>query len=348
VIRRAALPFLVAFGLANAGLAWWVGARGLDRRPVDIQSRALWELRLDQVGRDPGREPVVFLGDSLVYGGKLAETHGSDWPRHALPAAFGRALEARTPGRYAVTNLAVNGVLPRDLRRMVLDVVPARPALLVVDVSPRSFSADFETQTSARPFLHDDPDGPAALLLDRVGDGLRRVLPALRYRDLLHFHYLGTTPTEWVEERVRAAFAPEPDPEDDLLRTEILPRMKAAQRLNSVAISPEHAQVVYLERLLEALGAPDAPPAVVFYLQEDLDTLGPQLDRPRYEAQSARLVALVRERLPDSPRLRFVTIDSEGLADQYDDHVHLTAAGYVRLAARLLDDAEAVMGPDAR
>jgi lysophospholipase L1-like esterase len=351
-MRWASLAALALALLAlNAGLVGFVHWSGLDSAPVDVQTRALYELRLQRLGAEQDRRKVVFIGDSLIRGANLVESEGEAWAERTLPARFGARLEALHPGRFEVLNLGINGLLPRDADRIVADVLLAAPALLVLNVTPRSFAADFdsEQESSARPFLHEDEGRPALQSVGAaLGRGLRRLLPILRYRDLLQFHYLGKTPADAVEALVVDALAGPADEEDDLLEREILPLMKAARRYNSVAVGPGHLQAKHLASLLARLQAPGAPPALLLGLAEDVEALGDQLDLKHYRAQSVALRALVRGQIPAPGRVRFVEVGAKEVDGEYADHIHLTAAGYDLLAARLLREAGPLLEAHAR
>jgi lysophospholipase L1-like esterase len=317
---------VVAFAVVNALVAMAVRRTGLAERPIDVQTRGLYEVRLGQLER------AALLGDSLAFGAHLAEKHGKGWPALSLAGQLEQRLH--TP----VLNLGINGVLFKELGCVVHDVLARKPELLFVNVSPRPFAADFadDPQASARPFVC--PDESVA---GHVAAGLRALVPVLRDRDLLQLGWLGDTPRGALRAAISKPFEAPPPPaadaeedEDDAFVAGLMWRFKAAQRLNSIDVRDTHPQARELARLLAELRAASTR-VLVFYLHEDESALAGQLDVPHFHAQQASFAALVARGLGTAPRARFVEVDASELAGEYVDHVHLTARGYARLAERL-------------
>src|ERR1041384_4258943 len=105
---RAVLISLLTFVALNGLLVLGVRRAALLRRPLDIQSAGLYALAVDPYfAATPRGRRAVFVGDSVVFGGKLAETHGASWGQETLPAHF----EQLAAPSYRVLNLGINGLL---------------------------------------------------------------------------------------------------------------------------------------------------------------------------------------------------------------------------------------------
>lgn len=329
-----ALAIALGFLFVNGLVLGWVKSQGLEQRVLDIQTRPLYRLRLDGFFARAAPARAVFLGDSLIYGAHLEKSEGRNWEGRTLPAQAAHAFGARGGEPIAALNLGINGVLFDDLACVVDDVLARKPELLVIGLSPRPFSADFDRggSESAREFLCSDPHPPPlSRLRAAVGDTLYRFVPAYRYRDLLQFRYLGTTPRAFLVGQALSRLSADRDEEDPDL-AQALERMRAAQRLGSIRVDPKHLQYGGLERLLHAVRAQRTTQVLVFYLEEHLEVLGPAVDRAHYASVSRDFIELVTRALAGAPRARFVFVNEERLAGEYVDHIHLTARGYARLA----------------
>ena len=319
-----------AFVALNLAFAEWVSSSGLPAHPVDIQTRAIFDARLDWFFEEANdRAPtVVFLGDSVVFGYKLRDTEGDGWDVLTLPARY-----SAMTGESAL-NLGVNGVLFSDLDCVVREVLLRRVDRLVINVSPRPFAADFARTDNAseRSFLCAQPS-PA--------QGLARWVPLLAHRDLWQFRWLGMSPRQFFADAIAAHVQPK-DPfegdDDELDLSEILWKTKASNRLNTVDVDESHVQSRDLDALLGTLASHPETEILLLYLEEDVRTLGEQLDVERYEVEQKRFVDRLSKSAAEAPHITFVHAESAAFEGLYDDHVHLTARGYEKLA-RIVRDA---------
>jgi lysophospholipase L1-like esterase len=355
-LARLAWPVVAVFVLANALFLAAVAATRLLERPVDIQTRPTYRLRVDSffARREGEGQRAVMLGDSLVFGGHLAERNGAGWHSLALPAQFERVGRARRAGGFTTLNLGIDGLLYGDLRCVVDDILERAPDVLVLNLSPRPFSGDFAKGggESARRFLCPaTPHGAFGAAGAAIDELAYHLLPAYRYRDLLQFQVLGATPRAFAASATlrvlgtlgRPADGDEADAEggedgeEATVLAEMMQRLRAAQRYNSIEVSSSHPQARELDRLLGRLHAERRTRVLVFYLKENIDVIAAQLDLPRYVETTRRFVERVQSGLAGAPRTRFLVIDAGDFAGQYVDHIHLTPAGYARLAGRLFE-----------
>lgn len=346
MLARAAAIVVMTFGALNLCAAWYVEAAGLAQRPLEIQTRAAYQARLSTFFERPARARCVVMGDSLILGQHLEARHGSAWPRHTLSARF--AAASRGAGHYETLNLGVNGVLFSELRCMLRDVLARAPELLLVNLSPRPFSADFRVPASdtERAFLCPAGGGARAQLNEVLAAEVASAVPVLRFRDMVQVAWFGAPPRERALQlldaslaRLAPAAAPVEQEDEDAELAEIMREMawrtKAAARFDSIEVAQDHPQAAALRAMLGLLKEQRSTRVVLFYLKENIAPLERHLNVAHYQAQSERFTALVQRELAGSA-VRFVVIPSERLAQHYTDHIHLDAQGYELLARILL------------
>ncbi len=349
MLARTTAAVLLAFACLNMGLYWLVQSHAIALQPLDIQTRPVYQVRLEEFFAKAEAPRAVFLGDSLVFGGQLRDKLGDAWARGTLPARFAEIGRHERGGRYDVLNLGVNGVLFSELRCMARDVLARRPTLLVVNVSPRPFSEDFRVPAAEteRSFLCPARSSSAAARArEGVQDALGRILPVLRYRDLLQFSWLSSTPRGWLLQSADSWLSrsgqdeQEPLDPDDAEAAEVMRdmvwRTKAANRYNAIRVTSDHPQAAELTALLTMLAAAQDTQVVVFYLRENVGMLEGQLDLAHYEQQSSKFVDSVK-RSVEGTRVHFVVVPSLPFSERYTDHIHLDAQGYAMLARTLND-----------
>jgi len=160
---------VVVFGVATpAALA----------EPTPLDDGPTLVARLSALRRHDG-PTVALLGDSVIYGRALQEHDAGDWRADNLAPALQSALGADT----LAVNLGMNGALPVDQAALLPSVLAAGPYLVVLDVSLRSFSADFRdaAELASRPWLAEVRPTPTyAQTLDgqAPGERLTRLLRA--------------------------------------------------------------------------------------------------------------------------------------------------------------------------
>ena len=326
------MAMIGAFLALNCGFAALIEWSDVASHPIDVQTRAVLDARLSSFfGKTDSAAPrAVFLGDSVVFGSKLQNTHGDRWKWLTLPAQHAALTGDET------LNLGINGVLFSDLDCVAREALAHGPELLVVNVSPRPFAADFADadNTSARSFLCEAMD-----VTERVG----RWIPLLAYRDVWQFRWLESSPKQFLVDALAARIQPtdpfeeDEEGEDSIDLDEIIWKTKASNRLNSVELSDDHPQSAHLDKLLGTLASHRSTDVVVLYLEEDTRALSDQLDIERYRVQQQRFVARLSRIAARTANITFVHAKNSDFEGLYDDHVHLTADGYTRLARILRD-----------
>src|SRR5207249_9354125 len=91
-----------------------------------------------------------------IYGYGLYENGDLDWRKHTLPRLIeGRLANLMVHQDVLVMNLGMNGATPADIERLTQLVMTSGVDLLVLNLSLRSFSADFSSPEAqfSRPWL---------------------------------------------------------------------------------------------------------------------------------------------------------------------------------------------------
>lgn len=337
----ALLGLLLLFAAGDLGLRAAVGPAEL-ASPVPITSAAVLDGALDGLRRADGLR-VALLGDSVVYGRALEE-HGGDWRSGELASRLGERLDA------TVVNLAMEGSVPADQERLVEHVLAAGVDLVVLDVSLRSFSADFAEGGLSRDWLAMEPGavvdgGPG--VGGAVEGGLARVahrawlLP--RYRSWLQARYLGGPPKAAVKRARDAANdwllgAAEPS-EDEALEAELMLMLKAKGRYASVALDG-HPQLEAMERLVRRL-AEAGTPTILFYATESPSMLPQLVDEARHRQQLGELER--RLAAAGGERVVWLGFEDDLPASHFLDHVHRSDEGLAALADRVARAARDVL-----
>jgi len=337
----ALLALAVLFAAGDVALRWALPASSL-ATPVPLSSPAVLDASLDALRRADGLR-VALLGDSVVYGRALEER--GDWRGGELGRQLGTRLDA------TVVNLAMEGALPTDQERLVEHVLAAGVDLVVLDVSLRSFSADFAEGTLSREWLAMAPGavvdgGPG--VGGEVEGGLARLVHRVwalpRYRAWLQARYIDGAPKDAVKRARDAANdwllgTPLPS-EDDALEAELTLMLKAKGRYATVELDG-HPQLAALERLVRRL-AETGTPTILFYATESPAMLPQLVDEARHREQLAALEGRLRDAGGES--VAWLGFEDGLPASHFIDHVHRTEDGLAALADRVARAATDVLG----
>lgn len=350
----AALLALVALAIVDGAVLVGVATPARLAEPTPLDDGPTLVARLSALRRHDG-PTVALLGDSVIYGRALLEHEAGDWRTENLAPALQSALCCD----MLAVNLGMNGALPVDQAALLPSVLAAGPDLVVLDVSLRSFSADFRdpTEQASRPWLSEvRPTATFSERLDgqRPGERLTRVLRAAgsrvwalyRYRGWMQARFLSGIPRDAVtRSRDRAIEAIEGDPEDPdaALDAELALMLRTKARYATVDLA-DHPQAAALREVLTALRDHEQS-AVLFYSTENPSLLPSLVDTEAYAADLAALEALIRAEL--GPRQVWLGPEPDADPATFLDHVHRTSAGLATLGARIGDATRATgMGAD--
>lgn len=353
-----ALAVVLLFGAIDVLLRLTVPGTGILRKTVDIQTPATLYAKLEAMRRFDGLK-VVVLGDSLIFGRTMRDHGDGNWEHNTLSAQLQRHLEQKYPGRpVMVSNLGMNGTLPTDLEHLVRIVAPLKPDLLVLDVSLRSFSRDFETdaERQTRPWLAQMSVTPQGAYAAAASDaGIDRKLQDIavnywqlyRLRDFVRALAFEGRPANLAAD-LRGALdnwlktGKFEKPRADAGLDDLVLLMRASARYAGIDLEADNPQRQALDRTLERLKT-TGQPALVFYATENPEVRPDLLPEARFEALQGELAAAIVPAL--SSKAAFVGPLPIFKPANFLDHVHLTAEGYRLLAAELGKRAEALIGP---
>ena len=299
-------------------------------RVVPMHTAGVLATKLDLLAGHTGTR-IALLGDSLIVGRSMLEHGDVAWRAHTLDAVLQAACDERLPGRDAlVVNLGLDGAVPADHRALAQRCLTAKPDLLLIDLSLRSFSRDFAApgaQHTREWLAPTRGETPAARANAAIEAGLAETVRAgsrlYGARDLLQASVLDGGPKQWLTGLRDRWLGSEPETDEDL--AEMLLLMKARQRFARVDLAPDNPQRRALEALLDLIREAGVP-CVLFYAREDPERMTEVVDRDRYDALRAQLRDLVESRL--GPRMTYVDGPLELPTARYLDHVHVDAEGY--------------------
>ena len=339
----AALLALAVLAVVDAGVLLVVATPSRLAEPTPLDDGPTLVARLSSLRRHPG-STVALLGDSVIYGRALEEHGAGDWRSDNLAPALQRALGGDT----LAVNLGMNGALPVDQARLLPLVLAAKPDLVVLDVSLRSFSADFRPveEAASRPWLGEIL--PTATFAERLdgqpwGERLTRILRAsaarvwalYRHRAWMQARFLAGAPRDAVTRLRDAAIAridrTPASSEDAALDAELALMLRTKARYATVDLVG-HPQAEALRQILAALREAGQP-AVLFYATENPSLLPSLVDPAEHASELAALEGLISTGLGS----RQVWLGPEDAADPstWLDHVHRTGPGLAALARRI-------------
>ncbi len=306
-LESAAIVLAVAIVLVAAQNAA-IGAffPRLERLTTDF-SPAYLRRELGRLAAEPG--PIVFLGDSVVWGYHLA-------PQQTAVAV----LSSRG---CACRNLAFKSGSPPNYYAVVrlLEAARARPKAVVLEINQKVFSEADPAYQKLHPAVADlaapllTPDDRAALAVAPAGGGLAAALDrALEPLSLLYAMRSDVRETLYGD----AAEPAQP----------VTAEMFQAS-YDLTPLGPKNAGVHFLTKTLDALRAQRIP-CVAFLTPANHALLHEYIDNAEYRENGAFL-----RRLLELHGARVVDLDAAFPAREFIDNDHLTAAGQRRLASAL-------------
>lgn len=338
------------FGIAAAALLvviidWQLGLASsrsdLVVEAVDVHTPETYLAKLTELHDRPWPR-IVLIGDSQVVGATMAEHGDGDWRRHTLD----RQIEARlrrVPGfaNATVVNIGANGLLPADEEWVVKDAIAAGANAVVLNVSIRAFSKDFDRPEDefARPWLVKlCRESGAPLPRDCTRAGLGRLSAWLgdawwtyRVLDLIETRFLGGPLKDLLPNAANRLFrrlrGGEP-PDDD---ASLALMLRARARFESVDFDPGHRQVVALKRMLNEL----AKTASVVYYTKENPLLFNQLMEPA-KAEHVRQQILAALEGASGHSLRVMPPVADLRVSDFLDFMHLNQHGYSIMADHIV------------
>ena len=320
---------------------------GFTTEIVDIQTPATLYAKLDYLRRFDGIK-IVVLGDSVAYGRALADAGDADWRLHTLSAQLQDRLDrAGLKRRVLVLNVGMNGALPMDIEKLAELIVPIGVDKLVLDITLRSFSADFAAPAEqiSRPWLSRmsvGKDGRYVELAtnrsldERLEAALREFFvnhwTLYRLRDFVQWRVLNGEPAAAarnLRDRLNLALGGgEPATEEAAFFTATLLKLKAKNRHATVSLAPDNPQRAAFDRTLHYL-VQARQPTVIFYATEDAAQMKDIMETERY----LHLLKELQDLMPESRdgSITYVPPVKTLQPAHYIDYVHPNKNGYALL-----------------
>lgn len=305
--------------------------------PVDIQSPATLSLKLQRLETFDGVK-VALLGDSLIYGHAMAEHGDTKWREHDLATLIQKRLQTKSPGMHSLAlNLGMNGATVCDVKLALGLVLEALPDLVIMDLTLRSFSEDFnpEKERLTRPWLADmrsTYDWDTGFWTPRFAEHYWMLY---RSRNFLQYLILGAPPEIFARQQRDALIkrlTKDKFASMERLDANFLLIMQAKKRFESVSLSEDSAQVQCLKDILALLDRKKQS-ALFFYATENPGVRPSILDQGRYDRLLQRLQEIVDTHAGE--HVRFISPVYYAPASRYLDQVHVDAKGYEMLLETL-------------
>ncbi|MGD9713344.1 MAG: hypothetical protein AB7V46_14930 [Thermomicrobiales bacterium] len=299
---------------------------------------------------------IVGIGDSVMHGETMAAYGNEGWRDDTITSQLERRFVADDPSRQvAALNLGLNGAVPGDYERIVSLALTAKPALIVMNVSMRSFSADFnaDAEFMSRDWLLDfeiEQDG--SFIDTRYRDQPLSVegrLTALlvnnwytyRYRDVLQQLLLGGRPREAMTRLLKSidatltGEAPALPAGDDMLTL-----LKSKQRYASIRLDDTNRQLASLARAIER-ARKEGVPVVLVYGRENPSMIFDVIERPAYEKNLADFAVFVDRFRGEG--FAYVPPIADIPVERYLDLVHVDSEAYAIYVDRIFDAAQPLL-----
>lgn len=319
---------------------------GIPACPIEIQNKNSLETQLEYLRRFIG-DKIVVLGDSVAFG-KIMEAHGdSNWANHTISSNLEQLWKLSFPNKPVIAmNLAFDGALPCDLEQMIRILSDIDISLLVVDITMRSFSRDFEapTQRMSRPWLAKEEfeslkTEPQEFksVLKKAEEVLvattKKIFKLYRYRDFLQACFLdGNSPQSWLREHFLSFFQQKLQDSGGMEDDDLLLILQARGRFSSVNFDAANPQRQAFERIVTQLERSNQL-SVIFYAKENPEIIDDLIDPVDYSAwmdQFARVVIMDGQK-----HVHYLAPIDELTSDYYLDHNHVNADGYQIIAQNI-------------
>ncbi len=310
-----------------------------ERQPEILSSATDARAVVAEAAADP--DAWLMIGDSVLAGDVMAG-RVADWQQHRVidylaveqaPAA----RDAKAKGRVRFRQVALDGLLPGDIDRIVAELDrhdPAGAVPVVVELNMRYFSRHYADEVQCtRPWIcalggldlaRDELTTVALAPLTRLAAELRPWVPILRHKRRLDLDHAIETAGLGLAVAARKA-------KKERLLAE--GQVRVAEHYRESALGGDSAQIQALDRVLERLRARGR--RAVFFTTPLRDSFVAEVASE--EELGGRYAALA-ERIHDSgARASLVALDHPLFVPElFLDHCHLGAAGNRLLAQNLL------------
>jgi lysophospholipase L1-like esterase len=312
--------------------------------PTEINSPAIVFAKVDALRNFQGIR-IAVLGDSLVYGRSLQEHGIEPWRKNNLTAAITDELHLKWPDRgIMVMNFGMNGITPSELETLVPLVMSANPDLIIMDLTLRSFSRDFnDPGASSRNWLKTMAIDPrsGSLSFNETATLIESTITAFMIEHYFLYSIREIVQFRLFEARPKEFLAGVRNKANGMLRDvryssttpdELMLQLRAQQRYAKVDLGDDNSQWVAYQRLLREMKEAKQK-ALVFYATENPDIRESLMDESQYHSMINKISKVTQM---DNHNL-FIGPLAELAPENYLDHVHLTPSGYRILAKQLAD-----------
>jgi lysophospholipase L1-like esterase len=310
--------------------------------PTEINSPATLYAKVDALRNSKGVR-IAVLGDSIVYGRSLQE-HGIEaWRKNNLTAALSNELLTNLPNRrIEVMNFGMNGITPSELEVILPWVMSAKPDVILIDLTLRSFSRDFnDPEVSPRAWLKTMAIDPQSGSLSLSGNAFayESSISAFmiqnyflyRVREIFQFRLFEASTKDFLVDmrnKINSFFRGIPDV--PRFPDRLMLQLKAQQRYAQVDLEEDNVQWNAYQRLL--VGIKNAKQkTLIFYATENPVVRDSLIEEVSYQS----MINKIEQVTQTGGQALFIGPVADLDPENFLDHVHLTPSGYQVLAKRL-------------
>lgn len=338
---------LCVFFCIDRGAFYLFDAIELPLAVIDIQTPTSFYCKLDYIKRLKGKK-IVCLGDSVIYGGTMADYHYSEWKKYTLSKHLERLFSENGFSKkdVHVINLGMNGALPKDLECCFHLLKDMDIDLFIMDVTLRSFSKDFSHEKDQRsrpwlPFLSIDAKGHYVFSTENktlfacIENALHTFFVnhcyLYRYKDYLQWYFFNGTPASFfvhIRNAMDSYFSKKETDEKD----PFILLLSTKNRYASVDFAKDNVQYNAFKNILKCIQH-QGMKTILFYANEDKEKIDSIIDTHHYHH-------LIQTLKTDISSLSCETLlylnDIASLnPEHYIDFVHPNPEGYSIIAKRL-------------
>lgn len=280
-------------------------------RPAEMTSEDILSAKLNALSDQSG-PTAVLVGDSVAYGGIMADHGYDDWRERDLSVAINAELEIAGE-ELRVANFATNGLTPADTLQVVERSLKAGADAVIIVVGLRGFSNSLNEPDARYTYSWGHP--LMGREVSRQANSVWWTKPATEF--LLSAALDG--PLKGVLTRLRASG----QAEGPVLGTIQLLQVK--RRLAELSFDPEQSfQAEAFARTLSLAEAASVPVVVVYATENERVRPSFIDDAPLASARDS-LEALIDD---SRPQITYLGPNPALSADLYVDHMHPTPDGY--------------------
>ena len=308
----------------------------LQDKNVIIFSKNILENKIDILSKHKGLR-IAAIGDSLIVGKTMQKRGQNNWKENNFTGLLEKYLKNAIPTRSPmVINCGLDGAVPSDYEQVAKMLINAKPEMVIMDCSIRSFSSDFSVPGNryTRSWLipeikNENIFTPQALnykIENALSYFLKMNLELYRFRDYLQSFFLDN-PLRIKLENIRDNYLIPGNMrlkvDDDLLML-----LKIKMRFAGINFNFENPQLQAMKRTL-LLFKENNINTLIFYATEEKKLLFSIVEPEIYYDMKNKFEKELSEFIDD--KMKYYPGYDKMPSERYIDYAHLDEKGYILL-----------------